>query len=320
MVDNMEWFNVFGLIFIAVIMIPNVVFAIKCKDGFDNKWNNKYIEVTEQVGRLGCFGFMIINIPGTWFGWWSDEAFALYLIVDTILVMLYCAIWIICFKKNSVFRALALSIIPSMLFLFSGIMSRSVLLIIASVLFAPSHIMISYKNVKWYLQIQVCRTDKIPLGTKGRTSILSYREYVRPGSLHSRSAEKNCLTENVASRPSVKVATPPCAAYAAIPCGLAVRKRFWQTVCRQQVWRSDINKSSAWSKPYGGSTVLRTPVYPGRLPVFSVQNTIDGRGQAWLCRAEICPSCVKSLDHLPCRAKHCPAQPFLRLSLSRSAK
>ena len=37
MVDNMEWFNVFGLIFIAVIMIPNVVFAIKCKDGFDNK-------------------------------------------------------------------------------------------------------------------------------------------------------------------------------------------------------------------------------------------------------------------------------------------
>ena len=26
--------------------------AIKCKDGFDNKWNNKYVEVTEQV-RFG---------------------------------------------------------------------------------------------------------------------------------------------------------------------------------------------------------------------------------------------------------------------------
>ena len=94
MVDNMEWFNVFGLIFIAVIMIPNVVFAIKCKDGFDNKWNNKYVEVTEQVGRLGCFGFMIINIPGTCFGWWSDEAFALYLIVDTILVIRF-PVWMI---------------------------------------------------------------------------------------------------------------------------------------------------------------------------------------------------------------------------------
>ena len=33
------------------------------------------------------------------------------------------------------------------------------------------------------------------------------------------------MTENVASRPSVKVATPPCDAYAATPCGLAVRKQ-----------------------------------------------------------------------------------------------
>ena len=81
---------------------------------------------------------------------------------------------------------------------------------------------------KTNLKIPVCREvkpEQIPLGTKGRTSILSYREYVRPGSLHSRSAEENCPTEHVSSRPSVKVATPPCAAKAAIPCGLAVRKQ-----------------------------------------------------------------------------------------------
>ena len=74
-------------------------------------------------------------------------------------------------------------------------------------------------------QFPVCRTDKNPLGTKGRTSILSYREYVRPGSLHSRSAEENCSTENVATLRSVKVATPPCAAKATIPCVLAVREQ-----------------------------------------------------------------------------------------------
>ncbi|MGN1442642.1 MAG: hypothetical protein ACI4XE_02230 [Acutalibacteraceae bacterium] len=144
----MEWFNVFGLVFIIIIMIPNIIFAIKCKDGFDNKWKNKKIETAEQIGRFGCFAFMIINIPGTWFGWWSDEAFAVYLIVDTIFVTLYCIIWIVCFRKSSVFRALALSVIPSVLFLFSGIMSRSVLLVLTSVIFAPSHITISYKNAK----------------------------------------------------------------------------------------------------------------------------------------------------------------------------
>ena len=144
----MEWLNVFGLVMAAVIMIPNILFAMKCKDGFVNKWNNKSVETVEQIGRFGCFGFMIINIPGTWFGWWSDEAFAVYLVVDAVLVTLYCVIWAICFRKSSVFRALALSIIPSVLFLFSGIMSRSILLTIAAVLFAPSHILISYQNAK----------------------------------------------------------------------------------------------------------------------------------------------------------------------------
>ena len=144
----MEWINPFGLVFMAVILIPNIVFALKCKDGFANKWENKTVQIIEQVGRFGCFGFMIVNIPGTCFGWWSDEAFALYLIADTLLVLIYCLIWIVCFQKNSLFRALALSIIPSILFLFSGIMSRSVLLILYAALFAPSHIVISYKNAK----------------------------------------------------------------------------------------------------------------------------------------------------------------------------
>ena len=144
----MEWFNVFGLVFIVVIMIPNIIYAIRCKVGFENKWQSKPVEIIEQVGRFGCFVLMILNIPGTWYGWWSDNAFATYIIIDTALVALYCAIWIIFWKKNSIFKALALSIIPSVLFLFSGIMSRSILLIIAALLFAPSHILISYKNAK----------------------------------------------------------------------------------------------------------------------------------------------------------------------------
>lgn len=144
----MEWFNVFGLVFIVVVMIPNIIFAIKCKDGFENKWHNKPIEIIEQIGRFGCFGFMIINIQGTWYGCWSDNVFAIYLIIDTVLVALYCALWVIFWEKNNVFRAFALSIIPSILFLFSGIMIRSVLLVISSVLFATTHILISYKNAK----------------------------------------------------------------------------------------------------------------------------------------------------------------------------
>ncbi|MCI5746038.1 MAG: hypothetical protein MR270_07145 [Erysipelotrichaceae bacterium] len=144
----MKWFNIYGFIFICIIMIPNVIFAIKCKDGFENKCNNKFVEIIEQIGRFCCLVFMIINIPKTYFGWWSDEIFAIYLIINIILVIFYCLIWIIYFKKNGVLKALALSIIPSIIFLFSGITSRSILLILSSIIFAPSHIMISYCNAK----------------------------------------------------------------------------------------------------------------------------------------------------------------------------
>lgn len=96
----MEWLNPFGLLIIAVIMIPNILFAVKCKDSFANRWSNKAVETMEQIGRFGCFGFMIFNIPGTCLGWWSDAAFIVCFMADAVLVILYCAIWAVFFQKK----------------------------------------------------------------------------------------------------------------------------------------------------------------------------------------------------------------------------
>lgn len=142
----MEWIHVFGLFCMVIMMIPNIIFALKCKDGFVNQYHNRFIEMIEQIGRFGCFIFMIIEIPGTSFGWLFDGARSIYIIIDMVLLIAYCMIWMICFKKESLFRSLALSMIPSAIFLLSGILRQNILLIISSILFAPSHIMISYKN------------------------------------------------------------------------------------------------------------------------------------------------------------------------------
>ena len=144
----MAWFNPFGLAIMAAMMIPNIVFAIRCRDGFVNRWHNRLVEALEQIGRFCCFVFMVVNVPGTWQGWPSDEAFALYLVVDAALLALYCVIWAVCFRKNSLFRAVALSVIPSVIFLFSGVISRSLLLTAGAVIFAPCHIAISVMTAK----------------------------------------------------------------------------------------------------------------------------------------------------------------------------
>ena len=89
---------------------------------------------------------MIFNIPGTYFGFCSDSAFAIYLIVNFNLIFAYCLIWIIYFRKSTLFKAIALSVIPSVVFIFSGFLSRNLLLIIFAVIFAPSHIGLSVGN------------------------------------------------------------------------------------------------------------------------------------------------------------------------------
>lgn len=97
----------------------------------------------EQLGRYACMLFMIFNIPYTWTGFYFTFG---DLIVNAILVIAYCIAWIVTWKKSGIVRALLLSIIPSMIFIFSGIMIASIPLIIFSVIFAVTHVLISVKN------------------------------------------------------------------------------------------------------------------------------------------------------------------------------
>lgn len=142
----MGWFNYYGLIFIAIIMIPNIIFAILNKGGFENKYKNRVVEIFEQIGRYACLAFMVFNIPYTYFDFWFDYALAVYLSVNGVLCLLYLIFWIVCWKKNGKLKALSLSIIPTAIFLFSGIMLVNIPLIVSAIIFGVNHILLSYKN------------------------------------------------------------------------------------------------------------------------------------------------------------------------------
>lgn len=144
----MFWFNIYGFIIVLILLLPNFIFALKNKDGFKNKFNNKSLEIFEQVGRFGCFIFMIINVPYTCFGWFFNNALIVYLIVNATLIIVYYTVWLTCLNKTSVFKVLSLSIVPSLIFLFSGVLTRSILLLVFVLIFAHCHIIISYKNSK----------------------------------------------------------------------------------------------------------------------------------------------------------------------------
>ena len=143
----MSWFNYYGLIFMAIIMTPNIIFAITNRDGFKNTYKNRAVEIMEQTGRYAWFVLMIFNIPYTYFNFWFDYALIVYLAVNGVLCLLYLIFWVVCRNKNGKLKALSLSVIPSVVFLFSGVTLLNIPLIAFSILFGINHILLSCKNL-----------------------------------------------------------------------------------------------------------------------------------------------------------------------------
>lgn len=142
----MDWFNFRGLILVILILIPNIICVIFDKSAFENKFNNKSVQFLEQIGRYLCISLMIFNIPYTYFGLWFNNALYCYIAVNTILIIVYYLGWIIFRKNKNAVKMLWLSITPTIIFLFSGIIVSSIPLIASAFIFGIGHITISYKN------------------------------------------------------------------------------------------------------------------------------------------------------------------------------
>ena len=142
----MQWFNYYGLLIVVVLMVPNIIFAIRRKEEFANNYQNKAIEIMEQIGRYACLFLMIFNIPYTYFDFWFEHALAVYLIVNGCLCLAYLTFWVICWNKKGKLRALSLSIIPSTVFLVSGVILGYIPLIAFAIIFGVNHILLSYRN------------------------------------------------------------------------------------------------------------------------------------------------------------------------------
>lgn len=95
----MDWFNYYGLAIMAVIMIPNIIYAVKHKNQVV-VYGNKAAIIFEQIGRYGCFAFMIFNIPYTYIGFWFSFGKIFYITVNAVLLLGYCISWSVLRNKK----------------------------------------------------------------------------------------------------------------------------------------------------------------------------------------------------------------------------
>jgi hypothetical protein len=141
----MNWINIFGLIIVILMLLPNIIYAIKLKT-FENKCKNKTMNRMEQIGRYGSMFFMIFNIGLYEFGFQSNVKFVIWLFVIVLLLLLYWLFWYIFFSSPRNTLPMILAILPSAVFITSGLFLRHWLLIISGILFSIGHIYVTYQN------------------------------------------------------------------------------------------------------------------------------------------------------------------------------
>lgn len=142
---NTSWLNIFGLIIVALILIPNIIYAIAVK-GQKNKCKNMFMNILEQVGRYACMLLMIFNVGIAEFGFSNVVLFLAYLFGNAVLLVAYWVVWMLYFKKPSFGKQIALAVIPTAIFLLCGVTMGHWLLVIFAVVFGVAHVYVTCKN------------------------------------------------------------------------------------------------------------------------------------------------------------------------------
>ena len=145
--QDLGWYNLFGLGIVVLLLIPNIIYIVKFR-GVENLCKNRIMNVLEQIGRYASMFLMIFNIGIGEFGFSSVNMFLVYWLGNVILLLAYWIIWFIYMKKQKNWQGLASAIIPTCIFLISGITLRYLLLIISAVIFGCGHIYVTYQNSK----------------------------------------------------------------------------------------------------------------------------------------------------------------------------
>lgn len=142
-----NWINLFGGVIVLLILIPNIIYALKNKEETPEK-SNIIIRIIEQVGRYACMLLMIVPLFVGEFGFSPLEFMFNYLIGNLILLVFYYIFWVLFVKNKSLDKALALAAIPTLIFINSAISVKHWTLLVFALLFGASHIYITYKNNK----------------------------------------------------------------------------------------------------------------------------------------------------------------------------
>lgn len=139
------WLNLSGLLFVVLLLLPNILYAFRFR-GKGQAGEKGAAHILEQVGRYASIFLMVLPVGRAELGFWSLGAFLAYGIGNAVLLLSYWLVWAAYFHRQSPRKAMALAVIPAVMFELSGITMGHPLLCVSAAVFAVSHIFLTRRN------------------------------------------------------------------------------------------------------------------------------------------------------------------------------
>lgn len=168
------WGSLFGLIFLALFFIPNLIHYIR-RPGERIVSGNKVLKNIERIGGVASLILTVLWFSSRRWGFYSLDAALCYGLGSIILILVNWVLWIVYFFMTRPLKALAkdgatavfvagkekvypfvvrplmvlriaFAVLPVLLFLLHGITLRYVPLIISGVLFGVGHIFKAFQH------------------------------------------------------------------------------------------------------------------------------------------------------------------------------
>ena len=139
-------FSYVGLVFLLMLIVPNLVWTKYQPKEYDFKDENKVLLVFERVGQVGITSTTLVFSDFDIHDW---SVWSFWLIAAFVLMILYECWWIRYFKSNRTWEdfyssfyglPVAGAILPVVAFFFLGIYGRVSWLIVSVIIFGIGHI------------------------------------------------------------------------------------------------------------------------------------------------------------------------------------
>lgn len=136
--------NVYGLIFVAVMIVPHIVYART--HSYDMKAvENRAMVYIERIGKYCGAFLMAVNIGILEQGFTSELMKNFWLYSTAVLIAIYVILWIIFQKTNNKALAYAITILSGFILMYCGLLQVKSLLLFAGVVYLCGELYVTKK-------------------------------------------------------------------------------------------------------------------------------------------------------------------------------